>query len=473
MLPFINREDELKRLRTMYQSDRPELVIVYGRRRMGKTRLIIESIKGFEDIVYHQAIQGTTEQQMESFIQDVSETFPGVDQIRKDWENILRFLVKKDAIVIIDEFPYLVKESKELPSLIQRIWDHEVHTSSTTFVLIGSSIGMIHDIAIDGGAPLYGRVSKRPNGRLNIGPLSFSHAMKFFPNYDPIEQVMAYGVYGGTPEYLRAIDTSISLRENIQENLLRSDGALHEEPENVLHRELKEVDRYFSILKAMAEGCTTVNEIGQAAGVITGSEGFYLDRLMDLRIVRRSYPVTVDPARSRKGRYHIQDPLFRFWFRFIFGRSSRYEVYGEGAYEDLIEPHLPDFVSPCFEELCQRALLQAYKGEHKFLEMPGNWWDNRGNEIDIVAPTSGKTMLIGEVKFQNKPMDYGVLARLEDKVSLLDWSPRVGKPNYGYVLFSRSGFSASLRDAAEERDDLRLFDMRDVVFFLSGGSGLN
>ena len=467
MHSFVNREKELKRLQTMYRSDRPELVIVYGRRRMGKTRLIIESIKDFEDCVYHQSIQGTTEQQMESFIEDASEIFPGVTEIRKDWEKILRFLVKQDAIVIIDEFPYLVKESKELPSVIQRIWDHEVDNSSTTFVLTGSSIGMIHDMAIDGGAPLYGRVSKRPNGRLDIGPFRFAHAMNFFPNYDPIEQVMAYGVYGGTPEYLRAIDTSISLKDNIWENLLCREGGLHEEPENVLHRELKEVDKYFSILKAMAEGGTTVNEIGQAAGVNPGSEGFYLDRLMDLRIVRRSYPVTVDPARSRKGRYNIQDPLFRFWFRFIFGRSSRYEIYGEGAYEDLIEPHLPDFVSSCFEELCQQAVLREYVDEHKFMEMPGNWWDNRGNEIDIVAPTSGKTLLVGEVKFQQKPMDYGVLARLEEKVPLVGWRPVEGEANYRYVLFSRGGFSSSLRDAAEERHDLQLFDVQDVVSILS------
>ncbi len=466
MKDFVDRKSELERLDSLYEAEEPKLALVYGRRRIGKTSLVIESIKERENAIYHQAIQGTAEQQLEYFIDDISEKYQEITEIRRDWENIFKFLVRKDAIVIIDEFPYLVNESEELPSVLQRIWDHEVKGSSTTFVLTGSSIGMIHDIAINGRAPLHGRISKNPNGKLDIGPLPFKYAMRFFPEYEPEKQVMAFAIFGGTPEYLRAIDPSGSLKENVTDTLLDHDGSLHEEPEDVLHRELKEVDRYFAVLKAMAEGNRKTNEIGQASGIKSGSEGYYLDRLRKLRIIERSYPTTVDPARSRQGRYRILDPLFRFWFRFVYGRSPRYEVYGGDAYKDLIEPELPHFVSSTFEELCQHAILQIYG--YDFTEMPGNWWDSDGHEIDIVAPTSEEKLVVGEVKFQRKPLDYSVLAQLEREAPLVHWkTPEGNEPEYEYALFSRNGFSSSVRETAEEREDIRLFTVDDVVSLLS------
>jgi len=468
MHPFVNRKNELRILKSLYDSDEPKLSVVYGRRRMGKTRMVIESIKDRRDAVYHQAIQGTSDQQIDSFIKDISEIYPDVKDVRKEWEIILKFLVKKNAVVIIDEFPYIVKEVKELPSIIQRIWDHEVSGTSTTLVLTGSSIGMIHDTAIDGKAPLHGRVSKKPNGKLDIGPLPFKDSMKFFHDYEPVEKVMAYGIFGGTPEYLRAIDPSRSLKENVTRTLLDPDGGLHEEPEDVLYRELKEVDKYFAVLKAMAEGNRSVNEIGQASGINPGSEGYYLDRLKKLRIIERSYPATVKPARSRKGRYRIRDPLFRFWFRFIYGRSSRYQLYGDDAFEGLVEPDLPDFVSCTYEELCQRAVLQVYKDELKFIDRPTNWWDSKGHEIDIVAPTSSEKIVVGEVKFQKKAMDYSILAQLERESDLIHRKPTGGgEIEYEYVLFGRNGFTRSLQDAGDEREDIRLYDVDQVVSLLS------
>lgn len=469
MLPFVNREAELHRLHELYDSDRPELAVVFGRRRMGKTRLVLESIIEYDTAVYHQAAHGTAEQQLEAFIHDTAETFPGITRIRRDWEQLLGYLAEQNAIVIIDEFPYLVAETNELPSLIQRIWDHEVEGTATTFVLTGSAIGMMHEVAIDGSAPLFGRLSKQPNGKLNIGPLPFADAMTFFPTYDPVDQVLAYGIFGGTPEYLRAIDNSQSLKENVTTTLLQRAGSLHEEPEDVLYREVKEVNRYFAVLKAMAEGNRQVNEIAQAAGIAHGSSGYYLDRLKELRIITRSYPVTVDPARSRKGRYHICDPLFRFWFRFVYGRTARYEVYGPDGYGDLIAPELPDFVSPTFEELCQRSVLYTYGETYNFTEEPGTWWDGNGHEIDIVAPTGGETLLAGEAKFQRQPLSYDVLAQLEQEAPLVDWSPsNGGSRTYEYALFSRSGFTSSVQEAADDRTDLRLFSVEDVVNTLSG-----
>ncbi|MGB9960617.1 ATP-binding protein, partial (plasmid) [Halobacterium sp. MBLA0001] len=398
MTGFVNRKRELKRLEKLYESDTAALAVVWGRRRMGKTTLAIESIRDRNDAVYYQATRGTADQQISSFINDAAEVYPGITRIREEWEPLFEFLAEQDAVIIVDEFPYLVEQTDALPSILQRVWDHTAEKTATTFVLTGSAIGMMHEYALEGTAPLYGRVAKNPNGEIEVGPLHFEAAMSFFADYSPVEQVMTYGVFGGTPEYLRAVEDHETLEENVTRTLLRRDGGLHEEPENVLHRELDEVDRYFAILKSLAEGNRVKNEVAQGAGISNSSVGYYLNRLNDLRIIERDYPVTVDPDRSRKGRYTITDPLFRFWFRFVYGRTARYEVYGEDAYIDLIDPELPDFVSGTFEQLCQRAVLYAFGDEYRFVEEPGNWWDGSGSEIDIVAPTNGATLLVGEAK---------------------------------------------------------------------------
>lgn len=468
METFVDREQELNRLEALYETDEASLAVVYGRRRMGKTTLVLESIRDRDDAVYYQATRGSAAQQIESFTTDAAAVYPGISRIREEWESLLGFLVEQDAIIVIDEFPYLVEQTEALPSILQRVWDHTASETAATVVLTGSAIGMMYEYALEGSGPLYGRLAKDPNGQLDVGPLPFDAALSFFPTYDPAVQVMAYGIFGGTPEYLRAVRDDEPLAANVTRTLLRRDGSLHEEPENVLHREVDEVDRYFAVLKALAEGNRTPNEIGQAAGIASGSVSYYLSRLRDLRIIEQHYPVTVDPERSRKGRYRTSDPLFRFWFRFVYGRTARYEVYGDDAYADLVEPELSDFVSGTFEQLCQRAILYEYGDQYRFVEEPGNWWDGTGQEIDIVAPTSEDTLVVGEAKFRSRPVGYDVLSQLEAEASHVDWTPDdTAETVYQYALFSRSGFKQSVEEAAEERNDLRLFAVDDVVATLT------
>lgn len=468
MTGFVNRVRELDRLRSLYENEASALAVVYGRRRMGKTTLALESIRERNDAVYYQATRGTAAQQRAAFISDAAEVYPEITRIREDWEPLFEYLAEQDAVVILDEFPYLAEQTEALPSILQRVWDHTADNSAATFVLTGSAIGMMYEYALKATAPLYGRIAKNPNGEIEVGPLAFDAAMSFFPEYTPAEQVMTYGVFGGTPDYLRAVNDDESLATNVTRTLLQHDGGLHEEPENVLQRELNEVDRYFAILKSMAEGNRVQNEIAQGTGISNSSVGYYLDRLNELRIIERNYPVTVDPSHSRKGRYAFTDPLFRFWFRFVYGRSARYEVYGDDAYTDLIEPELPAFVSGTFERLCQRAVLYEYDDEYRFVEEPGNWWNGSGHEIDIVAPTNGEMLLVGEAKFQQTDVGYDVLSQLEDEAEGVDWDPASGEePEYEYALFGRTGFKSSLEEAAVERDDLRLFTVDDVVTLLT------
>ncbi|MDY6776148.1 MAG: ATP-binding protein [Halobacteria archaeon] len=461
---FVDRKEELSRLESLYESEDPELAVVYGRRQIGKTELVLKSIQDRDDAVYSQAVQATSTVQLNRFIEDAEAVYPGITDIRRDWETLLAYLLERDAVVVLDEFTYLVEEDDSLPSVIQHLWDHRISrsNSSGTLVLTGSSIGMMHDEVFGGNAPLYGRISQTPNGRMELTQLSFSDAMEFFGEYSPEEKVFAYGVFGGTPRYLLPIDDSESLEENITRTLLDPEGSLHDEPEVVLQMELDRVSRFFSLLESMASGNRERNSIAQGAGIQSRDTSYYFDRLETLNIIEKDYPVTVDPERSKKTRYRIRDPLFRFWFRYIYGRSGRYELHGEDAYSDLIEPELPGFVSDTFERLCQEALPSLYP-DYGFTRVPGNWW-HREREIDVVAPTDSSTLVVGEAKFTNSPVGYDVLSDLEDDAPYIDWTPSdSGEPDLEYVLFSRSGFKLSVEEAAEEREDLRLVDLEEVV----------
>jgi len=466
---FVDRESELERLRALYGSDQASLAIVYGRRQLGKTSLVLESISDREGAVYYQAVQETPAVQLTRFIHAAEAVYPGIADVRREWESLLRHLIDRNAVIVIDEFPYLVDTEPSLPSIIQRLWDHEVAESNATLVLTGSAIGMIHEHALDGGAPLYGRISQTPNGRLELQPLPFASLPEFVPTYSNEELVFVAGVFGGTPRYLSPLDESRTLGENITRLLLDPDGALHDEPETVLQMELTEVNRFFALLGSMASGNRVRNEIAQGAGIDNRDTSYYFDRLETLTLIERHHPVTADPTRSKTTRYRIRDPLFRFYFRYLYGRTGEYELYGEDAYADLIEPELPDFVSEPFERLCQQAVPNVYT-DLQLTRAAGPWWDKE-REIDVVAPTNGARLIVGEAKFTNRPLGYDVLADLEREAALIDWSPSAGgDPVYEYALFSRSGFTRSVHEAAADRDDLRLFELDAIVNALAGRS---
>ena len=462
MEQFVNRVKELDRLKTLYDSEQAELAIIYGRRQIGKSELVRQSVIDRNDVVYYQAVQGTPTTQLSRFVEAAGSTFPGITSVKEEWEPLLTHLVSRDAIIIIDEFPYLIESDESLPSIVQHLWDTGVDDSQATLVLTGSAIGMIHTYLLDGGAPLYGRVSQTPNGRMELTQLPFRSVQEFVPEYNPEDRVFVYGVFGGTPRYLDPLDASRSLGENITRLLCNPDGPLHNEPETVLQMELNEVNTYFSVLESMASGNRSRNEIAQGAGIESTNTSYYFDRLETLQIIEKHHPALADPTRSKRTRYKIRDPVFRFYFRYLYGRGGQYELYGENAYKDLIEPELPDFVSETFEELCHDALPALYP-DCTFTQVPSQWW-YKEREIDVVAPTDESKLLVGEAKFTNAPLGYDILNNLEETVEYIDWTPKSGgDASYEYALFSRSGFKSSVEEAADDRTDLRLFDLNDVV----------
>ncbi|ELY96185.1 hypothetical protein C483_00125 [Natrialba hulunbeirensis JCM 10989] len=457
MSHFVDREDELSRLRGCYESDDGEMVVIFGRRRLGKTQLVQHSLSDRDDAVVYQATETTSQIQLDEFVDVASETFPGITQIKQDWEALLGYIGDQDGVVVLDEFPYLIDADESLPSVIQRLWDQRLQHTSGTLILVGSSISMMEEATLLGNSPLYGRFTEK----IDLRPLNFAAAQEFVPDdYTPEEQIFTWGIFGGVPYYLDGVDLDQHLRTVLAEEVLSQKGYLHNEPEYVLRTELTNPNRYFAILTAIAAGKTTSNEIAQAVGIDGKQISTYTQKLERLRLIEREVPITEEKAKSRRGRYRLLDPLFRFWFRFVYGKEDRYERLGEDAVEAIIEPELPNFVSPEFETLCQDALPNLYP-EQTFLDI-GRWW-YKEHEVDVVGFTTDGTMVVGECKFTNAPLDYGALASLEDHAAEIRWTPDNGEKEKKYALFTRNGATLSVQEAVSERDDVRLFDLDAIV----------
>jgi len=458
MEQFVDRRVELNHLTDCYESAAAELAVIYGRRRLGKTELVTQSIADREGVVFYQAREKTKTLQLDQFASVAAEPFPGIERIQQEWEPLLGYLAEQDAIVVLDEFPYLIAEDESLPSVLQAMFDYGLDDSAATFVLVGSSISMMEEAALLGNSPLYGRAT----ATLDVHQLPFSAAMELLGEPDePVDGIRYWGVFGGTPYYLNAAADADTLGEAVFETVLTQHGRLHDDPDYVLRMELTEPSRYFSILEAIAGGATTRNEIAGTVGIDANQLSRYLDRLERLRLVERHVPITEDKERSRRGRYRLLDPLFRFWFRFVYDSGTRYDAIGPESFDQLIEPELADFVSPVFERLCQNALRELYPDET--ITDVGQWW-YQDSEIDVVGLTTDETLIVGECKFQQSPLGYDALASLESHTEELRWTPPGGgERRCEYALFSRNGFKPSVKEAAAERADIRLIDPDELV----------
>jgi len=458
MKEFVNRETELGILENAYSSDEAEFIVIYGRRRVGKSRIARKSIENIDDSVYYQASDSTPEVQLKNFKQAAKSSFPGVDRIENDWESILSYLGDQNAVIIIDEFPFLIESDKSVPSRFQRVWDTELQQSKAKLVLIGSSISIMKDKILSGGSPLYGRKTQG----LDVSPMNIRD-LKHFYEGSPDEKIRAYSVFGGTPHYLQFLDGQKSLRQNIEDLLLFSESNLNDEPEFLLKAELGKPGRYFSILDAIASGNTTQNEIAQATGIENSQIGKYLSELRKVRLVKREVPVTEKPNKTRRSIYIIRDSLFRFWFRFIHGNQDRIELVRKNAYENIVEPELNQHISKSFEELARQALPRKIDANYHRI---GRWW-YKEHEIDVVGLAEDKVIL-GECKYRGSKIGVETLENLKAKRGEIRISERYGD-EYEYALFSRKGFTSELSQKAENKDNIHLFGPADLIPRKKGG----
>lgn len=459
-MEFINREYELEVLRRAYLEEKSQFIVLYGKRRVGKTSLVKEFAKDLPHI-YFLADKATEKDQLQSLSERVGLLFNDEFLLSRGfgtWNEFFRYLKGKGKVVIIiDEFPFLVESNRAIPSLFQKGWDEELKESGIYLLLLGSSIGMMESEVLNYKSPLFGRRT----GQMLVTPLDYWHARKFFPDKSPDEFMLMYAMLGGTPAYLLQFDPTVDLWSNIRNRMLVPEAYLFSEPEFILREELREPRNYFAILRAISMGKTRSSEIINETGFEKSLVGKYLSVLTELKIIRREVPVTENSfEKSKKGIYVMDDNFFRFWFAFVFPNKSFIEERElDYLIEKKIKPRLDIFTSLTFEEVSRSYVKKGYLGDLKFNQV-GRWW-TKDAEIDIVALNEdGNSVLFGEVKWSINMVGIDVLADLKRKAVLVEWG-RDGRKEY-FALFSRSGFTDGLKSVASD-EGIFLRSLTDIV----------
>lgn len=465
-MTFIGRTDELEFLESCYTSSKAQLVVVYGRRRVGKTELLTHFARN-KSHIFFASPSASKNEQLAAFSKQMFEAgSPAAKYISQyaDWESAIKDIINiptkegERKLVIIDEFPYLVKSDSSLPSLIQNLWDHALKDDNVMLVLCGSAMGFIEKEILSEKSPLYGRAT----GILKMLPMPYWDAAEFVPHYSPADKALTYAILGGIPHYLVQFDPDESVDTNIKRRILRRGTALYSETEFLMHQEFREPATYNTILQAVASGATQLNDIAQRTMLRPQAASTYLKNLIEVNILEREFPVnakTVEASKAMRGLYQITDNFFRFWYAFIAPNLSNLEIGDiDGIYQYEIEPLLHDLTATPFEHICADWLRREnmrhtlpFRAQHI-----GRWW-NRKTEIDVVATDKTQhRLLVGECKFRNKPIDIPILRDLQEKTAYL------GATEKHYLLFALNGFSTELERLAQDDPSIRLVSVEQL-----------
>ena len=466
MKSFINREDELHFLEKEYKRMGSSLIVLYGRRRVGKTTLATE-FAAKKDTVYFLASEENETQNRVAFKNIVAEhtgnellmnaNVDSWDMIFKTWLNTTNnpnATSNKKKLMIIDEFQYLGKANNAFPSIFQRIWDTTLKDKNVMVILCGSHISMMESQTLMYTSPLYGRRT----GQIKLKQIPFLYYQKFFPDKNEKELIECYAITGGIPKYIELFLNSSDIYKAIDDNVLSKTSFLYDEPNFLLQREVSEVGSYFSIIKAIAAGNQKLSKISSVLEIKQTGLTKYLKTLINLDILERKVPITeLNPEKSKKGLYKIKDNFMLFWFRFIFPNlnyieSGRKELALKKIQTNLVDSH----IAYVYEDICTEKMWQLNADnvwDFNF-DKVGRWW-NSNTEIDIVAiDTTGNDAIFGECKYWSGKVGLDVLRKLEDKARLVDWNTNNRKNHF--ILFAVNGFTDDLIKLAKTRGDLIL-----------------
>lgn len=458
---FIDREQEMETLQTEYDRNGSSLVILYGRRRVGKTTLISEFIKDKKALYFLASEE--SESQNRSAFQEKAAEFLDNDLLRNaavnNWDILFKAIMDKGfgtkPCIVLDEFQYLGKANPAFPSVFQRIWEDVLKDRSVMVILCGSLISMMESQTLAYGSPLYGRRT----AQIRLKQIPFEHYHKFYPEKPWRELIERYAVTGGVPKYIELFSGSGDIYEAIEKCVLNRSGYLYDEPYFLLQQEVSEVGSYFSIIKTIAAGNSKLSAISTVLEIKSTSLTKYLKTLMDLDIVEREVPVTEDtPEKSKKGLYKIKDNYLRFWFAFVYPNKSFIEsghsqIVAKKISETLVSRH----ISFVYEDVCRERMwrLNAEDTWPFHFSKLGRYWDAK-TEIDIAAvDPEGKNLILGECKYWRELMGSNILRELEEKAEHVPWEQK--RRRTWYVLFSAEGFTDELQALAAERDDVVLF----------------
>lgn len=470
---FVGRVRELAALERRWNSSRFECVIVYGRRRVGKTTLINRFLEG-RPAIFFPAIESNATGNLETLsraiavyratadgdavIAGITDDAPVYHDFATALEAVFALARRTRLALVIDEYPYLAKADRSISSVLQHAIDRHKDDSKLMIILCGSSMSFMERQVLGYASPLYGRRT----AQIKVEPFGYTDVRTFLPRYDAEDAAIAYGLTGGVPQYLRQIDDAESIADNIRWNIIDPDCYLFEEPGNLLKQELRAPSEYNAVIQAIASGASRANAIATACHMETSSCATYLRNLIDLGIVYKETPFSEHSP--RKTIYRIKDSFFRFWYRYVPTNMTLIQSGNADIAVDRITRSINDFMGPVFEDICTQWLwAHNTTGELPFLLLEsGRWWgaDPRTRsqeEIDIVAAGDDpKAMLFCECKWRSVPTGPRQLETLRDRAELLH--PKRSH----YMLFSKTGFDKPLTDRAAQVDDVTLVDFKDM-----------
>jgi len=471
-MKFLGREKEILDLEKEYARD-GGFVVIYGRRRIGKTTLIKQFIKS-KTAFYFLATKEVESQSMKRFAGVIART-TGNSVLQKaafsDWLDLFQAVAdykpNEKKVLVIDEFPYLVKVNDSFPSILQNAWDEILKDSNVMLILCGSLISMMKKHALSYESPLYGRRT----AQMRIAPLPFTTVYEN-QKLSFEEAAEQYSITGGVPKYMEFFSDVQPLYEQIKENVLSKNGFLYEEPNFLLTDEVQVPTNYFSIIKVIADGNHKLGTIAGILGLETSALTPYLKTLSELGFIEKQVPVTEKNAeKTRKGLYFISDNFLRFWFRYVYPYKGELELDNtQISLDELDKDFKEKFVAFAYEDICKEifARLCSDKAIDFTPSKIGSYWlnDKSGNtQIDVMAvDTVNKRLFAGECKYHNQPIDADVYFELVKKV---DNSSEIKSAFKGYTViygvFSKSGFTSRMTDINNSNPNLFLINETSIV----------
>lgn len=461
---FIGREKELSALNNLYNQNAFQLFILYGRRRVGKTTLLGEFCKD-KDTIFFAAEQDSEKGNLDKFSALIFSHY-GETTLSpfSGWDNAISFIHERQGdnplVLVFDEFPYLAKNNKKVLSNLQHLIDHKLQHGKLFIILCGSYMSFMEKEVLGEKSPIFGRRT----AQLKLKPFPYYVATQFVSGCSNEKKCEYYGAVGGTAQYLGRLQSNASFEKNIRSLFLNTTGYLYEEPRLLLRQEIQEPAIYNAIIEAIACGASKSNEIATKTGEEQAKCLKYIQTLCDLDILYKETPFGEKDS-SRKTIYGISDFMFRFWYKYVFNNRSLLETGAEEiVYERKIRSDYSQYMGLVFERICKEFMER----ENILGKLPilfssiGRWWGTDSKikkevEIDLIAQ-DGKKYLIGECKWQNEKVDCSVLDNLEKKADVFNKN----REKTWFVLFSKSGFTKSLIEKAENDGDVLLYDLQDI-----------
>jgi AAA+ ATPase superfamily predicted ATPase len=464
---LINRTRELGYLDTRYAGRRAEIVVLYGRRRVGKTSLLHHWVQTKPHLFFFatEDDSATLLRRFSQLIQQAAGQTVAADFSYPDWESALRALVPLTGagrfVVVIDEFPRLVAAYPPITSYLQMVWDMALQHTQIFLVLTGSLLSVMRRELLAADSPLY----LRHTWPFELKPLTVADLPAFFPTYSPDALIETYAILGGLPYYLISVDPAVDLLTNIRRVVLAPTGSLLNEIPLQLHLELQGMDirLYMRVLQVIAKGAHTRQAIVQAAGFQGKNLSHYLHTLQELGLLIAREPLERNPDSQRWALYHLADPFLAFWHRYVEPHLAELEIgVGQEAAWQTIRLELAQVTAPIWEQVARLHLLsQSRQQGLPPISEVGSWW-NRQAQLDVVGlDRHSRSVVFGEARWRQEPFTRQHLERLMTQSQAWLRGSDAHWDVY-YAVYARNLAPGLLALAAEERN-LFLFTPESVV----------